>query len=654
MHGPWLKSILFKICASLIVLEVCVLVPAGGYGLRWFRRQVQRQIEERVVVPGRWMAGGRLGAEAAADPKTLEELIGIDWVELADAIILESGGNILYSSNPALTNQNAFQHRLLDSLWICGKAEHAILGFEAERSHYTTCYNLVKNATEKQPALYFYLKVKTDRAERTIRNVWIFFVVGLLGCGGLTGLVVWIVFRYFVTGRISSLISVLRRVEQGDLNARFKGLLRNDEIGLVQKHANAIVVLLQETIQTLENRLFDLKESEQERERMQVQFYQAQKMEALGVLTGGVAHDFNNLLTAIQGCADMALFHAQETDPLYADLKEIQVAARRASDLTHQLLLFSRKQTMKYVPLDLNKVIDGLYKMLHRLIGEDIGISTPTELDLWTVHADRSCMEQVIINLAVNAKDSMKHGGMLTVRTENVDLDERSCQSIPESHPGRFVRLIVADTGSGIEPHVLEHIFEPFFSTKEPGKGTGLGLSVVYGIVQQHGGFIHVSSQQGRGSVFEIYLPAVVENADTAPDELSPNLDAFRGNGEKILIVEDEKGVRDFLRSILERSGYVVQTASTVAEALDLFEKHKQDFQLVFADVVLPDRNGVDLADELLERKPDLGVLMGSGYTDDKSQRNRILEKKYRFLHKPYRLYPLLKIIRDVLIMRKA
>jgi signal transduction histidine kinase len=245
-------------------------------------------------------------------------------------------------------------------------------------------------------------------------------------------------------------------------------------------------------------------QAEEDRERMQMQLLQAQKMDAIGVLTGGVAHDFNNLLTAIHGCTDMALLRVEKGDPIYHDLREVQIASEKAADLTHQLLLFSRKTPILFVPLDLNKVIGDLLKMLHRLIGEDIQILTRLTRTLWPVRADRGTIEQVIMNLAVNARDAMPKGGTLTLATQNVVVNEAVAGDNPKARPGTFVCFQITDTGVGIDPVVLPHIFEPFFSTKAPGKGTGLGLSVAYGIVLQHEGWIEVASTPGSGSTFTV------------------------------------------------------------------------------------------------------------------------------------------------------
>lgn len=392
------------------------------------------------------------------------------------------------------------------------------------------------------------------------------------------------------------------------------------------------------------------KKAEEEKEKIQAQLLQAQKMEAIGTLTGGVAHDFNNLLTAIQGYTELAMREVDEADPLYMDLKQVLRAAGRAAGLTRQLLLFSRKQPMELTPLNINQTVDSLLKMLNRLIGEDIAIKTDLEPDLWTVRANEGKIEQVIMNLAGNARDAMPEGGELIIKTENVTLDEDYCKVIPESRPGKFVYLSVADTGVGMDKEILQRIFEPFFSTKEV--GTGLGLSVVYGIVKEHEGWINVYSEPGQGSTFKVYLPAFyVEPEDETEETVS--LQELRGRGERILLVEDEEGVREFVRRALSENGYVVFEATSAEEALDIFERAKGRFRLVFSDVVLPDESGLQLVDQLLFRKPELRVLLSSGYADQKSQWPVICERGFRFLQKPYALPDLLRAIREAVEQAK-
>lgn len=385
---------------------------------------------------------------------------------------------------------------------------------------------------------------------------------------------------------------------------------------------------------------------EEEKEKLQAQLLQAQKMEAIGTLAGGVAHDFNNLLTTIQGYTEIAMLDADQTEPLHKNLEQIHYAAERAAGLTRQLLLFSRKQPMELVAIQVNRTIEGLLKMLKRLIGEDIAIKTELEPDLWAVRADIGNIEQVFMNLAVNARDAMPEGGTLTIKTHKVTLDDEYCKMIPDARPGKFVCLSVADTGTGMDKAVLQRIFEPFFSTKEFGKGTGLGLAVVYGIVKQHEGWINVYSEPGQGSIFKVYLPACSVHLEDEPEE-KVLLQKLQGNGERILLVEDEEAVREFTSKVLRDNGYTVFEAADVKEALEIFEKENREFHLVFSDMVLPDKSGLQLVDQLLSVRPELLVLLSSGYSDDKSQWPIIREKGFRFLQKPYSIPELLKVVRE-------
>jgi len=396
--------------------------------------------------------------------------------------------------------------------------------------------------------------------------------------------------------------------------------------------------------------LTERKRAEEEREKMQAQLLQAQKLEAIGRLTAGIAHDFNNMLLVIQGYTDLLMMKVDETDPLYANLKEIYLTCTSVADLIRKLLLFSRKQPMKLTLLNANNRVDDLLKMLNRLIGEDIAVTTDLEPDLWMVRADEGNIEQVIMNLVVNAKDamSMTNGGKLTIKTENVTLNEEHCRGIPEAWPGKFVCLSVADTGVGMDEETIQHIFEPFFSTKDAGKGTGLGLSVVYGIVQQHGGWINVHSDPRQGSTFNVYLPAFSVKPEDETKETT-SLQELQGSGERILVVEDEERVREFVTMALRENDYLVFEAASAEEALEIFDREKGKFHMVFSDVVLLGKTGLQLVDQLLSRKPELPVLLSSGYVDAKSHWSTIRERRFRFLQKPYALADLLRAIKGTI-----
>ncbi len=385
--------------------------------------------------------------------------------------------------------------------------------------------------------------------------------------------------------------------------------------------------------------------SEEEKTKIQAQLLHSQKMEAVGLLAGGVAHDFNNLLTAIQVSTDLAMMQIQESEPAYLELKEIQHVATHAGSLAKQLLLFSRKHPMEFGALSYNEVIENLHKMLMRIIGENIEVETHLEKDLWMIWADRGTLEQVLMNLIINAKDAMPNGGKLTISTENVRTKKSGKKTGEEGRPGKFVRLTVSDTGIGMNQETLTHIFEPFFSTKGPKKGTGLGLSVVYGIVQEHQGWINVESEMGNGARFEITLPAVFVRSEVESPK-TIDYSKLKGNGERVLLIEDEVRVREFTAKGLSQNNYQVFPVSTAEDALSLFKKEKGNFDLIFSDVVLPDLSGVELAEQLLSQKPDLRIILSSGYADQNSRWHVVKERGMQFLQKPYALPELLKVLK--------
>jgi signal transduction histidine kinase len=383
-----------------------------------------------------------------------------------------------------------------------------------------------------------------------------------------------------------------------------------------------------------------------DKKKLESQFHQAQKMEAFGQLAGGVAHDFNNLLTVISGYSEMLFTSLPPDDPRKKMADGIRRAGDRAAALTRQLLAFSRQQVLEPKILDLNVILTDIGKMLRRLIGEDVQFSTVLRPAISPVKVDPGQIEQVIINLAVNARDAMAQGGKLTIETSEVDLDESYVRTRPEMRPGRFVALTVSDTGSGMSPEVQARIFEPFFTTKGVGKGTGLGLAVVHGIVKQSGGSIEVYSEAGIGTTFKVYLPAVEEQL-AALSSHGPDLPP-RGT-ETILLVEDDDSVRDFAALALEGLGYAVLTAPGAEAALLLMANHTATVDLLVTDVVMPETGGRKLAETLQSLYPGLKVLFISGYTDDAVVRHGVLQADVAFLQKPFTPNSLAKKVRDVL-----
>ncbi len=386
-----------------------------------------------------------------------------------------------------------------------------------------------------------------------------------------------------------------------------------------------------------------------ERKRLESELRQAQKLEGIGQLAGGIAHDFNNLLTVITGRSYLVLAQLPADHAVRRHVDLIQTTAERAAALTRQLLAFSRKQVLEPKVLDVKAVVTGLAPMLRRLIGENLEVAVVATPELGAVKADPSQLEQVLLNLAVNARDAMPQGGTLTIETANVELDETYARRHPGANAGRFVMLAVSDTGHGMDAAVKARIFEPFFTTKDPGKGTGLGLATVFGIVKQSGGSIGVYSEPGHGTTFKVYLPRVDETIDQAATAATPTL--ARGS-ETILLVEDDDEVRALARETLDGHGYTVIPASAPAEALQLAGSHSGPIHLLVTDVVLPQLSGRGLAERLAPEHRDLRVLYMSGYTDDAIVRHGMLEEGTAFLQKPFTPYTLLSKVREVLDRR--
>lgn len=392
----------------------------------------------------------------------------------------------------------------------------------------------------------------------------------------------------------------------------------------------------------------DRKRAEEALRRSEEQLRQAQKLEAVGRLAGGIAHDFNNLMTIINGYCDYLLMRVGKQSPLHAEILEIKNAGTRAASLTRQLVAFSRRQRLQQKLMDLNGLLEDMSSVLRRLISEDNKLVILLEQDLDRIRADSGQIHQVVLNLSLNASDAMPQGGTLTIQTRNVVLGDQQSLEISGSRPGRFVCLSVSDTGIGMDKEVREQIFEPFFSTKKVGEGSGLGLSTVYGIVKQHHGWIRVSSELGKGTTFEIHLPAFSEKLEEEEVE-ALNLDGLKGRGERILLVEDDRNVSEFAARVLTENGYEVLVASNSEHALTLFHREGARVELVFSDVVLPGKSGVQLVEHLLSLDAALRVLLCSGHRDDKSQRSMIEERGFRFLQKPYSMGGLLQAVKEVM-----
>jgi signal transduction histidine kinase len=385
---------------------------------------------------------------------------------------------------------------------------------------------------------------------------------------------------------------------------------------------------------------------EQALRQSEEQLRQAQKMEAVGRLAGGIAHDFNNFLTVITGRSQLLLEGLDSSDPLMRHARVIERTTERAAALTRQLLAFSRKQVVEPRVLDLNTILSGLHPMLRQLIGENIDFATVARAVPGLVRADPGQLEQVLLNLVVNARDAMPNGGRITIETAEVELDEHYARWHVGTEPGPHVLIAVSDTGIGMDAETRSRIFEPFFTTKERGKGTGLGLATVYGIVKQIGGSIWVYSEPGLGTTFKVYLPSAARAATSGEEPPAP---APPSGHETILVVEDEAEVLDLAREVLRMSGYTVLGAAQPALAIELCRRHAGPIDLLLTDVVMPQMSGRALAGELTGMRPDMRVLYTSGYTDDAIVQHGVLDPDIAFLQKPYSPIGLARKVREVL-----
>jgi signal transduction histidine kinase/ActR/RegA family two-component response regulator len=380
--------------------------------------------------------------------------------------------------------------------------------------------------------------------------------------------------------------------------------------------------------------------------RSQEQLLQSQKLEATGRLAGGIAHEFNNLLQVINGYCQILFRRLPPNDPSRDELEEIKHAGIRAATLTSQLLTFSRQQPIQPTVVDLNAAVGNLSEILRRLIGEDVELVTLFDPQAGPVRADRGQLDQILINLALNARDAMPSGGRLTIETARVEMDEAAAREQGLSRPGAYTMLVVCDTGTGMDEDTLVRIFEPFFTTKEPGKGTGLGLSTVYGMVQQNDGAVRVQSKLGRGTTFRIYLPQTDESAALAPGTAAA--ETARG-AETVLLAEDEEGVRTFLKRTLEARGYTVLEARDGLEGLRLCQRHTGPIHLLLTDVVMPGMGGRELADRVMRLHPEAKVLFMSGYTEDTRIQHGVPPDLVAYLQKPFDQDMLWRRVRELL-----
>ena len=383
-----------------------------------------------------------------------------------------------------------------------------------------------------------------------------------------------------------------------------------------------------------------------EHKRLEEQLRHAQKMESIGTLAGGIAHDFNNLLTAIIGNAQLALARLRPEDQLYDRLIEIESSGKRAAELTRQLLIFGRRERLEPSAINLNDTIDQFAKMLRRIIGEDIVLRFQAAAGLSTVFADPGQMEQVLMNLVVNARDAMPEGGELLIETQNIMVDETFCRTHPYAKPGNYAQMSVTDTGGGMDTNTQQHIFEPFFTTKEAGKGTGLGLALAYGIIKQHEGMIEVYSEVGHGTTFKVYLPAQEKPVEEIVHEAQPIL---RGGAETILVAEDDENLQRLLTGILTGLGYKVILTRDGEAAVETYAGHRDHIDLVILDMVMPRMGGREAHEHIRKVSSDVPVIFMTGYSAEIAQSKFVLEIGAAFIQKPYGIAALGHKVREAL-----
>ena len=435
--------------------------------------------------------------------------------------------------------------------------------------------------------------------------------------------------------------------------------LKNEEVEIISKKGERMYVLLSATSLKdtkgriaysiwVQRNITERRKAQEERENMQRQLVRAQKMEAIGSFAGGISHDFNNLLTAISGYAELIQNQVEIDNPINKDLNQITMIVERAATLVRQLLAFSRRQILKPEVINLNTIVTNLEKMLRRLIGENIRLVTIQDEKLKNIRADVGQIEQVIVNLVVNARDAMRQGGKLIIKGHNVTIDEPIARIYTDAYPGSFACLSVQDTGIGMDQDTIQHIFDPFYTTKELHQGTGLGLSVVFGIVKQHKGWINVYSEPNKGSIFKIYFPTVSAEEEKSSQTIV-EAKTIKGKGERVLLVEDENHILEFAKRALNDHGYEIFAAQNAQDAEEIFKKENGNFNVVFSDIVLTDKGAIQMVDKFQSKNPRLKILLTSGYVRDDLQWSIIQEKGYYFMEKPYRIKDLLRNLRTII-----
>jgi signal transduction histidine kinase len=592
-----------------------------------------------MVSSGRGVPGGVLVGEI--DPKYLGEIIETAMPLEGEIAVLDSNGAPLYHLgilSPDVVRRVADELRRTHAGWFEWNREGDPV-LVSYRSIFLGSFFQAGNWT----VVFFSQKALMFAPIRSFTRIFLLIVV-------LTLLVVSLLSITQIRRQLSPLGKLTegtRRISQGEFDSRVD-IQSGDEFESLSRSFNAMSEHLGAQFRNLEETNARLEREMEERKQAEKQLLQAQKMEAVGQLTGGIAHDFNNLLTVINGYSGILLQRAGWNNPARKEIEAVHDAGERAASLVGQLLAFSRKQVFEPKVVDLNRVLSKFGEMIRRLIGDHIEIDMDCAEGSGNVRIDPGQFEQVVMNLAVNARDAMSAGGKLTIRTGSREVDEASGSPHPGVEPGRYVTITVTDTGSGMDENTRSRVFEPFFTTKPPGKGTGLGLSTVYGIVKQSHGHIHLESEVGKGTTFTVYLPRVEAPAEEQGlAERAPSVD--RKGTETLLVAEDEDLVRDLVRTVLTARGYKVLEARDGQESVEIGTSHEGTIDLLLTDMTMPKMDGRDLAKRMEELRPGIKILYMSGYQEDAGNGDREPHPSAAFIRKPFRPDALSQKVREVL-----
>lgn len=622
------KNISSQLVAIILAVAVLTIIPTllvcGWIQYRALKQDMAQNIDITGLLIGEYCVSPLVFEDRAGADDVLKKLAHIPNIEAA---VLRDKSSVVFA---AYSRNHVHLHQCQ--------------GGSIKKGVFTDGFYCITLPVVYEGVTYGSIVIHADTSEiyLKIRGFWATLLPWALSIFALA-LFLAILLQRKISGPITHLADITQRIaDREDFSIRAPAG-RNDEIGYLFKGFNNMLAhLSQREIQR------DL--AQKEKKRLESQLFQAQKMESVGRLAGGVAHDFNNILSVITGYSELSLIDLDEDHPIYENIKTIMESGQRAARLTQQLLAFSRKQVTRKEKLNVRDEIELILKMIKRLLGEDIAIHVLHESEDLCIMADRSQMEQIILNLSINARDAMPKGGSLTIETRMVTLSSETMIRHFEIEGGPHVCIIVTDTGEGMPPDVIDQIFEPFFTTKEGGKGTGLGLSTVYGIIKQNKGYIDVYSEPGKGTAFKIYLPMIDEQNSEAPTDTPRKTGRQRHCHETILLVEDDASLRRMLCSSLSDQGYTIIEAENGEQGTEMFDKNKARIDLLITDMVMPGKkNGLDMAMEFQAACADLRVILMSGYTENTLIRDGDIPADIIFINKPVTPASLSQVIAEVL-----